>query len=182
MQIFIFTISFVILQRISELIIAKRNEKQMRKLGAYEAGASHYPFMILLHAGFFISLIVEVIVFERSISPFFGYLLFLFLLVQSLRVWCLSSLGMFWNTKIIVLPGAKTVKTGPYAFFKHPNYLVVCCEIILLPMMFQAYFTAIVFTVLNLIMLSIRIPIENKALIEATNGEYTYNKKIQHPS
>nr|MBO2504614.1 isoprenylcysteine carboxyl methyltransferase [Bacilli bacterium] len=41
---------------------------------------------------------------------------------------------------------------------------------------------AIVFTVLNLIMLSIRIPIENKALIEATNGEYTYNKKIQHPS
>lgn len=182
MLIFMIVTTIVILQRIFELFIAKRNERQMLQLGAYEVGASHYPFMILLHVSFFISLIVEVIVFERTISPLFLPLFIIFLLVQSLRIWCLSSLGMYWNTKIIVLPGAQNVKKGPYAFLKHPNYFVVCCEIIILPIMFQAYFTAIVFTLLNFIMLSIRIPIEEKALMEATNYEYVFNKKIQHHS
>lgn len=165
------------MQRIVELIIAKRNERHMKQLGAYEVGAFHYPFMILLHASFFISLIAEFMLFQRSLSPYFIYLFFIFLLVQALRIWCLISLGMFWNTKIIVLPGAKIVKTGPYAFFKHPNYIVVCCEIVLLPMMFQAYITALLFTALNFIILSIRIPLEEKALTEATNGEYTFHKK-----
>lgn len=182
MEIFLFLIILVIFQRIFELIIAKRNERRMKQLGAYELGASHYPFMILLHAGFFASLMVEVIIFERTLSPFFVYLFVFFMLVQLLRIWCILSLGMYWNTKIIVLPGTKPVKTGPYAFFKHPNYFVVCCEIIIMPIMFQAYVTAFIFSILNFIMLSIRIPLEEKALSEAANGEYVLDKKIQHPS
>ncbi len=91
MLIFMIVTTIVILQRIFELFIAKRNERQMLQLGAYEVGASHYPFMILLHVSFFISLIVEVIVFERTISPLFLPLFIIFLLVQSLRIWCLTS-------------------------------------------------------------------------------------------
>ena len=79
----------------------------MIRLGAYEVGASHYPFMIAMHISFFISLILEVVFFERTLSPLFSYLLVFFLLVQALRIWCLRSLGIFWNTKIIVLPGAR---------------------------------------------------------------------------
>lgn len=166
---FLLFVSIVIVQRIIEVLIAKRNERKMLTAGAYEVGASHYPFMIALHTSFFISLIIEVLAFNKTISPWFLWLFILFLFVQVLRIWCLASLGPFWNTKIIVLPGANVVKRGPYLLFRHPNYLVVCIEILLLPLMFQAYFTAIIFTLLNFLMLSVRIPTEEKALMEVTN-------------
>lgn len=177
---FFIIMTFVILQRLIEVLVAKRNEKIMLSKGAYEVGASHYPFMIALHVSFFLCLFIEVMVFHRALSPFFLYLFILFLFVQGLRIWCLASLGTFWNTKIIILPGANVVKKGPYVFFRHPNYLVVCMEIVLIPLMFQAYFTAICFSLLNLAMLSVRIPIEERALIEATNYTEEFKKGIEY--
>ncbi|MFC7686006.1 isoprenylcysteine carboxyl methyltransferase family protein [Ureibacillus sp. GCM10028918] len=174
---FILFVSIVILQRIIEVIIARRNEKRMLAAGAYEVGASHYPFMIALHVSFFISLITEVLLLERTLSPLFLWLFIFFLLVQGLRVWCLASLGAFWNTKIIILPGANVVKKGPYHLIRHPNYLVVCIEILLLPLLFQAFFTAICFTLLNFAMLAVRIPAEERALMEATNYSKQFRKK-----
>lgn len=147
--------------------------------GAYEVGASHYPFMILLHVSFFVSLIVEVIYFTGQLTPQY-ILLFIFLLLQLLRVWCLASLGPFWNTKIIILPGANVVVKGPYSYIRHPNYLVVCLEIAVIPLMFQAYFTAICFTILNLIILSIRIPLEEKALKEVTDYGSPLNQNLKN--
>lgn len=175
-MIFYIILSIVIVQRLLELVIAKRNEKNMRAQGAYEVGASHYPLMILLHVSFFISLLIEVNTFNLTPSPLFLLFLVMFLCVQGLRIWCLMSLGSFWNTKIIVLPGAHVVTKGPYKYLRHPNYLVVSMEIALLPLMFEAYFTAICFTILNAIMLSIRIPTEERALKEATN----YEQYVQH--
>lgn len=177
-MLFFIIIFLVILQRIIEVFIAKRNEKKMLALGAYEVGSSHYPYMVALHVSFFVCLIAEVFIFNHSISPLFPLFLLIFLFVQALRIWCLTSLGKFWNTKIIILPGANVVKTGPYLFIRHPNYVVVCIEIALLPLMFQAYFTAICFTLLNLAMLSVRIPLEEKALMEATDYNEEFKKKI----
>lgn len=167
-MIFYIVFAFVLFQRLIELQIAKRNEEAMLAKGAYEVGASHYKYMILLHASFFISLFVEVAFLKLTFTPYYA-LLGGFIVLQLLRVWCLSSLGPFWNTKIIILPGANVVMKGPYAFIRHPNYLVVCLEIAILPLMFQAYVTAILFTILNFMMLSVRIPIEEKALKEATD-------------
>ncbi|MBM7609559.1 methyltransferase [Lysinibacillus composti] len=177
-MVFFMIVSFVIAQRLIEVSVAKRNEKRMLRKGAYEVGASHYPVMILLHVSFFISLIVEVLLVDRPLSPIFLLLFIIFICTQALRIWCLSTLGEYWNTKIIILPGANVVKKGPYMFIRHPNYLVVCVEILLLPTMFQAYFTAIMFTLLNFIMLSVRIPLEEKALMEATNYTSEFKKKI----
>ena len=140
----------------------------MRAQGAYEVGAAHYPWMILLHTSFFVSLFIEVLYVKATVTPIYS-LLVVFIFLQLFRVWCLVSLGMYWNTKIIILPGANVVVKGPYAFIRHPNYLVVCLELLVLPLLFQAYFTAIVFTILNLLMLSVRIPAEEKALKAATN-------------
>lgn len=180
-MIFYFILAFVIIQRLVELLIAKRNEKSLLAKGAYEVGASHYPYMILIHVSFFISLIIEVVYFKSIPTPYYA-LLVIFLLLQLLRVWCLASLGPFWNTKIIILPGANVVMRGPYQYIRHPNYLVVCLEIAVLPLMFQAFFTAICFTIINFIILSVRIPTEEKALVEATNyatyvGRNIKNKK-----
>ena len=174
-MLFYIIITIVIIQRLVELIIAKRNEKWMRSQGAFEAGAGHYPIMVSMHMAFFVSLILEVLVIERSLSSLWIPLLTLFLIAQIARVWCLTSLGKFWNTKIIILPGANVVKKGPYQFVRHPNYVIVATELLVLPLLFSAYFTAIVFSVLNLWMLSVRIPIEEKALKEVTN----YKEKFQ---
>ena len=167
-MIFYIVLAIVIVQRITELIIAKRNEKVMLAQGAYEVGASHYPYMVLLHVGFFMSLLIEVTYFKAYTLTHLVFLI-LFVLLQIVRVWCIVSLGSFWNTKIIILRNAKVVSKGPYKYIRHPNYLVVCLEIALLPLMFGAYFTAVLFTILNLLMLSIRIPLEEEALKSATD-------------
>ena len=162
-------VSIVIIQRLVELRIAKANEKQMKAEGAYEVGARHYPLIVLLHTAFFVSLLVEVLVQKPTLSPIWGILVAVFLFTQVLRIWCLTSLGKYWNTKIIILPGADVVMKGPYRFIRHPNYVIVAIEIVVLPMMFGAYFTALLFTVLNAWMMSVRIPQEERALKDATN-------------
>ena len=168
-MLFLIITALIIVQRLVEVLIAKRNEKRMLAQGAYEIGASHYPYMLAMHISFFVCLIVEVVIWGQGYSPLFPLLLAIFLVVQCLRVWCLTALGPFWNTKIIILPGANVVKKGPYVWMRHPNYAIVCTEILLLPLMFQAYFTAVIFTLLNIAMLRVRIPVEENALREATN-------------
>ncbi len=158
-------------------MIAKRNEKWMRSQGAFEAGAGHYPIMVAMHMAFFISLVIEVLVIDRPLSLLWIPLLSLFLIAQLARVWCLTSLGKFWNTKIIILPGVDVVKKGPYKFIRHPNYVIVATELLVLPLIFSAYFTAIVFSLLNIWMLSVRIPIEENALKEVTNYKEEFRLK-----
>ena len=157
---FILFISFFILQRLSELYIARRNEKWLLAHGAVQYGQSHYPFIIALHTSFIISIIAEYFLRgEPSISWIF---LVIFLLVLSFKFWALSSLGKYWNTKIYRIPGVYPVKKGPYKFLKHPNYMEVVCEIAVIPLVFHLYYTAIIFTVLNAAMLTVRIGVENK--------------------
>jgi methyltransferase len=177
-MVFYLFLVFIILQRLAELTIAKKNEQWMKSKGAIEVGKEHYPFMVLLHSAFFLVMLLEVIWFSKELSPLWPVLLTLFCLTQLLRVWSLTSLGKYWNTKIIVLPNTEIVKKGPYKFIRHPNYLIVVIEIILIPILFQAYWTAIIFSILNLWILSIRIPLEEKALLSETD----YDEKFQKVS
>ena len=176
-MLFTVVISIVILQRLIELLIAKRNEKRLLSQGAYEAGAAHYPVMVAMHIAFFVSLITEVMLFSRPLSALWDVFLIIFLIAQIMRIWCLISLGKFWNTKIIILPGADIVRKGPYKWVRHPNYLIVTTELLILPLMFSSYFTVIIFTLLNGWMLAVRIPAEEKALKEATNYREKFSMK-----
>lgn len=183
MLFFVLVLSMVGMQRLVELSIAKRNERWMRQAGAYEVGAGHYPFIVLMHSFFFISLLAEVLYFKRDLANWGVLLLALFLLLQLIRVWTLLSLGKFWNTKIIVLPGASVIKKGPYKYMRHPNYMVVALELLLLPLAFQAYLTALIFTLLNIAVMALRIPLEEKALQQATNYEQEFKAKSRfYPS
>ncbi|MBM7619475.1 methyltransferase [Bacillus tianshenii] len=170
---------FVICQRLVELKIAKRNENLMKKKGAVEFGQGHYGYMVLLHIAFLLALLIEVLYLSKEVSPFWPLLISLFIGTQVMRVWAIASLGMFWNTKIIILPNADVVKKGPYRFLRHPNYLVVSLEIIIIPLLFQAYITAFIFTILNAWMLSVRIPMEEKALNNTTSD---YSNYVQEKS
>jgi methyltransferase len=153
-------ILFVIIQRLSELYIARRNEKWLLSRGAVEHGQSHYPFMVAMHTLFIMAMVVE---YLFSVNKQMDWIfLALFIALLGFKFWALSSLGKYWNTKIYRVPGSGQVKKGPYKLFKHPNYFIVVCEIAIIPMVFHLYYTAVIFTVLNAIMLSVRIRVENK--------------------
>jgi len=159
---FILFISFIILLRIGELLLSKRNEKWLLQNHAVEYGKSHYPFIVALHVFFIGSLIIEYYSKQpKSCNLFF---LLLYLIMLAFKVWVIMSLGKFWNTKIYHIPNLPLVRKGPYKFIKHPNYLIVIAEIAIIPLTFHLYYTAIIFTILNAIMLSVRIKEENKVL------------------
>ncbi|HZX59348.1 MAG TPA: isoprenylcysteine carboxylmethyltransferase family protein [Mucilaginibacter sp.] len=157
---FIIFIIFLITQRLTELYISKRNEKWLLANGAIEYGREHYPYIVAMHTLFILSLIAEYyLIGGRLISYLF---LGLFILLLLFKYWVLSSLGTYWNTRIYRVPGSSPVKKGPYKLFKHPNYVDVVCEIAIIPLVFHLYYTAVIFSVLNAIMLTIRIKVENK--------------------
>jgi len=162
-MVFILFISFVILLRIGELVLSKSNEKWLLRNGAVEYGQKHYPFIVALHILFIISLIIEYNT-KQTVSFSIFMLLFYFSLI-AFKTWVILSLGKFWNTRIYHIPGIPLVKKGPYNYFKHPNYLIVVAEIVVIPLIFHLYFTAITFTLLNAILLFIRIKEENKAML-----------------
>lgn len=163
---FYIVVSLVIIQRIVELVISNNNEKWLLSRGAQQYGREHYKFIVLMHICFFISLVVEYRYFNRykELNVLNWAFLVFFILLQFGRAWVIVTLGKFWNTKIFRIKKRPLVKTGPYKYSKHPNYIIVVLEIISLPLIFDLYFTAAVFTVWNAIMLTIRIKEENKAL------------------
>ena len=165
MTFFIIFIIFLLLQRLFELYIAKRNEKWMLERGAVEFGQVHYKWFVLMHILFFISIITEVVFhsFQQEINISWIFV-WLFIMMQLARIWCIGSLGRFWNTKIIVLENVILIKKGPYRWVRHPNYIIVLIELFVIPFMFHAYFTAIIFPTLHILLLMVRIPEEEKAL------------------
>jgi methyltransferase len=159
---FIFFISFIILLRLGELLLSKRNEKWLLQNHAVEYGKKHYPFIVVLHVLFIISILFEY--YTQQPMPCNLFFLFSYFILLAFKVWVIVSLGKFWNTKIYRVPNTPLVKKGAYKYLKHPNYLIVMAEIFIIPLVFHLYQTALVFSVLNLIMLSVRIKEENKAL------------------
>ena len=152
-------LSLVTLQRGCELWLAKHNTKRLIRMGAHEVGAAHYPLIVLVHALWLAALWCYAP--SRALEwPWLG----LFLLLQIGRVWVISTLGQRWTTRIIILPGAPPVRSGPYRFLNHPNYLIVIGEIVSLPLAFGLWRIALLFSILNAAVLSIRIHEENRAL------------------
>jgi len=153
-------IALIVIQRLVELAIARINTRRLLAEGGEEIGAGHYPLIVLLHAAWFVCLIVFV-PGDSFIDP---VLLGVFVVLQLGRVWVLTSLGRYWTTRIITVPGAPLVRRGPFRFVRHPNYLIVEAEIIVVPMIAGAWELAIVFGIANAMVLALRIRIEERAL------------------
>lgn len=156
-------LAYVILERLAELAISARNTKALRTRGAVEAGAGHYPMMVALHVSWLAAVTTWVGFTHPTANPFFAVA---YILVQVLRIWVMASLGRYWTTRIISVPDAPLVVSGPYKFLRHPNYVVVTLEVALLPLVYGAYHIAAVFSVLNAAMLYVRVRTENAALNE----------------
>ena len=152
-------------ERLVELVVSKRNIAWSLANGGREFGAGHYPAMVALHSGLLVGAVVEVVVADRPFLPWLGWpMLAILVAAQSLRWWCITTLGRRWNTKIVVIPSMPLVRSGPYRWFKHPNYVAVIAEGVALPLIHTAWVTAVLFNVLNACLLTVRIRAENKAL------------------
>jgi len=151
-------LGFIIVQRLGELVIAKRNTANLLAKGAYEVGAAHYPLMVAMHSAWITCLLI----FGYDERVAYGWLA-VFAVLQVFRVWILGSLGARWTTRIIILEEPLVVR-GPFKYFSHPNYMLVVAEIIVAPMVLGLVWVAVVFTVLNAAMLWVRIGVEHKAL------------------
>jgi methyltransferase len=154
------TLGLVLLQRVTELVWARHNTMRLRRLGGVEADAKGYPYFVLLHAGWLVSLALFVPAATPPIWPLLG----LFALLELGRLWVITSLGHYWTTRIVTLPGAPLVQTGPFRWFRHPNYLLVIAEIAVLPLAFGAVAIAGSFSTVNLMLIVRRIRIEETVL------------------
>ena len=160
-------IAAVGVERIAELVVSQRNLRWSRAHGGVEFGAGHYPVMVVLHTGLLVGCLVEAA--HREFIPALGWSMFAVVIAaQGLRWWCITTLGRQWNTRVVVVPDAGRVTGGPYRFLSHPNYVAVVLEGIALPLVHSAWITATVFTVLNAVLLWVRISVEDKALESLT--------------
>jgi methyltransferase len=155
----------VALERLAELVVAKRNMAWSLERGGRESGFAHYPFMVVLHTGLLAGCLLEVWLGHRYFQAALGWpMLALVVGSQALRWWCIRTLGPQWNTRIVVVPGMPRITGGPYRLFSHPNYVAVVVEGFALPLVHDAWLTAVVFSVLNAALLTVRIRAEDVAL------------------
>ncbi|MFF1518516.1 isoprenylcysteine carboxyl methyltransferase family protein [Streptomyces sp. NPDC058305] len=169
-------VAVVAAERVAELVVARRNERWSVARGATVAGQGHYPAMVALHTGLLAGCLAEVWLAGRPFVPALAWpMLAVLAAAQGLRWWCIRSLGPRWNTRVIVVPGLPLVAKGPYRWrrLRHPNYVAVVAEGVALPLVHTAWVTAVVFTVLNAVLLRVRIRCENRALASATTPAAT---------
>ncbi len=162
---FTVVVALVALERLAELVVSKRNAAWSFARGGVETGRGHYPVMVVLHSGLLVAMLVEAYVVRPDVPlALAASMLVLVVAAQALRWWCIVALGPRWNTRVIIVPGLPPVTGGPYRFFSHPNYVAVVVEGAALPLLHLSWVTALVFTVANAALLTVRLRVEDAAL------------------
>jgi len=162
---FMIVIGLVAAERLAELVVSKRNAAWSFARGGHETGRGHYPVMVVLHTGFLVLMVVEAFARRPDVPAGLAWsMLIVVMAAQGLRWWCIATLGPRWNTRVIVVPGLSPVRTGPYRWLSHPNYVAVVVEGLALPLVHGCWMTAVGFTVANAALLTVRLRVENAAL------------------
>jgi len=171
MVIFWILLGVIACERVAELVVSARHAKALLARGGVEYDFGHFPVMIVLHVGLIAGCVLEPLLGGRTFLPALGFpMLVVTVLANVLRWWCITTLGERWTARVIVLPGAPLVRSGPYRWFAHPNYVAVIVEGFALPLTGSAWITAVAFTVLNAALLTVRIRCEVRALADAAPG------------
>ena len=158
-------IALVGVERLVELRLSVKNAAWAFARGGKEYGLPHYRFMTAFHTAFLVACVAEPWLLGRPFAMPWGFVALGFAVAaQALRYWAITTLGPRWNTRVIVLPEAEPVTSGPYRFVRHPNYVAVVLELLVLPLVHGAWLTALVFSVGNVLLLRVRVRVEEAAL------------------
>ncbi|MBE1586203.1 isoprenylcysteine carboxyl methyltransferase family protein [Nonomuraea angiospora] len=165
MSAYLVLIGLVVLERLAELAVARRNLAWARSRGGVEYGRRHYPWIVVAHVALLGAAPAEVWLLGRPFVPALGWpMLAVVVLAQGLRWWCVGTLGRRWNTRVVVVPGMPLVHRGPYRWLRHPNYVAVVAEGLALPLVHSAWLTALAFAAANAVLLTVRVRVEDAAL------------------
>jgi methyltransferase len=163
-------VALVGVERFAELVVSRRNAAWSLSHGGFETGREHYPVMVVLHTALLVGMLLEAWIRRPEVDAWLAYpMVALVLASQALRWWCIATLGRRWNTRVIVVPGLPLVRSGPYRYFSHPNYVAVVVEGVALPLVHAAWMTAVVFTAANAALLTVRLRVESAALARASH-------------
>jgi methyltransferase len=157
-------IAVMIAQRFTELAISARHAVRVRAMGGVEFGKGHFPLIVAVHTLFPILFMIEITRHSLHAGAAWPLWLAVWVIAQLIRYTAMRALGDRWNVRIWVVPGLEPVRSGPYRWLRHPNYIAVVLEFIAAPMIFGAWRTAVVITVLNALVLVVRIRCEEDAL------------------
>ena len=159
---------FVAISRLAELVVSRRNRARMQDGGASPGRDPIFPVMVFVHVMPFWLIPLELLLFDRPFIPAVGYpALALFGLTQLMRLWTLSSLGRYWNAQVMVPDDLDPVTIGPYAYIRHPNYVVVILELLTIPLIHSAWISALALTLSNGLVLFYRIRSEEALLFKS---------------
>jgi methyltransferase len=165
-------VALVAVERVAELVVSRRNAAWSMERGGVETGKGHYPVMVVLHTGLLAAMLVEAYSRRPEVPPALAWsMLTVVVAAQGLRWWCIRTLGPRWNTRVIVVPGLPPVRSGPYAWMRHPNYVAVVVEGVALPLVHACWWTALAFTLANIPLLAIRLRCEERALASLPTTE-----------
>jgi len=164
----VIVVIIVVIQRLSELRLARRNYAWSMKHGGVEVGGAHYRLFVVLHSSWLVSILVESLLRNPPLPAWWPLFLGVIVAAQFLRYWVITTLGYRWNTRIVVFENKTTIHSGPFRYLKHPNYVAVALELFFIPALLGAWYSAVVFSIFNAaLLLLIRIPMEERALREA---------------
>jgi methyltransferase len=172
MTAYLLLVGAICVERLVELVLSARHASALRARGGVESGAGHYPVMVALHTALLAGCFLEPTLADRPFVPALGWsMVVVVLAAMALRWWCIATLGVYWNTRVIVVPETPLVTGGPYRWLRHPNYVAVVAEGAALPLVHSAWVTAVAFTGLNAVLLTIRIRVEDTALVTASSSD-----------
>jgi methyltransferase len=183
MDVFWVLLGVICVERVAELVVSARHATALLRDGGVESGLRHFPVMVALHVALLAGCVVEPVVAHQAFLPALGYpMLVVVLAANALRWWCIATLGDRWSARVIVLPGVPLVRSGPYRWFAHPNYVAVIVEGAALPLVGSAWITSACFTIANAALLTVRIRCEVRALADAAPGPVAMSASTVPPA
>jgi len=157
--------------RIFELRISKRHQQRMTSRGAAKVKDPYFRWMAMFHTLVLIGAAAEVVFLHRPFIPVLALpMLALFLVANVVRWWVIRTLGEHWNVQVVDSTKLGFVASGPFRYVRHPNYAAVFVEMIALPLVHTAWIIALVGAVAHIIVLSLRLSVEDPVLL--SNPDY----------
>ena len=154
----------VLLVMLGESLISRRHEQQLRQRGAVEPPGDVYAMMRWVYPGAFVVMAVEGTVFGPPGTPIVLAGALLLGAAKALKWWAMASLGARWTFRVLIVPGASLVSTGPYTVLRHPNYVAVVGELLGMALLVGAVVTGPIAVLLFGLLLRQRIRVEDRAL------------------
>jgi len=162
----------VLFMMLAELMRSRRNERELRRRGAFEPEGDMYRALALIYPLMFVAMALEGTFFGRGDDRLLIGGFTIFIAAKALKLWAIATLGPRWSYRVLVLPGAPLVTTGPYAHVRHPNYIAVFGEIAGFAMMVDAVWTGVGSLLLFGVLVRRRIAIEENALETAQGSRH----------